>query len=55
MRKEDRVRHEHDRDEHELNKQPAAQTIQRERIKGNADTDRPAKPPRPSGKLPLPD
>jgi hypothetical protein len=54
MRKEDRIRQQHDRNEQQLNKQ-IAQPKEEERIKGGSAADQPARPPRQSGKLPLPD
>lgn len=54
MRKEDRIRQQHDRSEQQLNKQPSAQPKGQERIKGSA-ADQPVRPPRQPGKLPLPD
>jgi hypothetical protein len=54
MRKEDRIRQQHDRSEQQPNTQPSAQPKEQERLKGSA-ADQPAKPPRQSGKLPLPD
>ena len=53
MRKEDRIRQQHDRTE-QLNNQ-TAQPKEEERIKGGSAADQPARPPRQSGKLPLPD
>jgi hypothetical protein len=54
MRKEDRIRQQRDRGERQLNKEGLPQPKQQERVKGSA-ADQPARPPRQSGKLPLPD
>ena len=54
MRKEDRIRQQRDGGEQRLNKEGSAQPKPKERVKGSA-ADQPARPPRQSGKLPLPD
>jgi len=54
MRKEDRIRQQRDRGEQLLNKEGSAQPKPQERVKGSA-ADQPTRPPRQSGKLPLPD
>jgi hypothetical protein len=54
MRKEDRIRQQH---EHSEQQSPQSSTPpkQQEKMRGSAEADQPAKPPRQSGKLPLPD
>jgi hypothetical protein len=55
MRKEDRIRQQREHSEQPSNPQPATPPKQQEKMRGSAEADRPAKPPRQSGKLPLPD
>jgi len=54
MRKEDRIRQQH---EHSEQQSPQSSTPPKhqEKMRGSAEADQPAKPPRQSGKLPLPD
>jgi hypothetical protein len=54
MRKEDRIRQQRDRSKQQLNTEGSTQPKQQERVKGSA-ADQPPRPPRQSGKLPLPD
>lgn len=54
MRKQDRLaREQQNRPHDESDQQQEPQ--EREQMKGSASADRPARPPRESGKLPLPD
>jgi hypothetical protein len=54
MRKEDRIRQQHDR-EQQSNPQSSPQPKEQEKMKGSAERNQPSRPPRQSGKLPLPD
>jgi hypothetical protein len=55
MRKEDRIRQQQrDRREQQMNKEGPTQPNQQERVTGSA-AEQPPRPPRKSGKLPLPD
>jgi hypothetical protein len=54
MRKEDRIRQQHDR-EQQSNPPSSTQPKEREKMRGSAERDQPSRPPRQSGKLPLPD
>jgi len=54
MRKEDRIRQQRA----ESDQQPSQSSTppkQQEKMRGSAEAEQPAKPPRQSGKLPLPD
>lgn len=53
MRKEDRVRQQ--RTQQQPDRKEQTQQRQPEQVKGGASANRPAKPPRESGKLPLPE
>jgi hypothetical protein len=54
MRKEDRIRQQHDR-EQQSNPTSSTQAKEQEKMRGRAATDQPSRPPRRLGKLPLPD
>jgi hypothetical protein len=54
MRKEDRIRQQHDR-EQQSNPKSSTQPKEQEKVRGSAEGDRPSRPPRQSGRLPLPD
>jgi hypothetical protein len=54
MRKEDRIRQQHDR-EQQSKPTSSTQPKEPEKMRGRAETDQPFRPPRQSGKLPLPD
>jgi len=54
MRKEDRIRQQHDR-EQQSNQQSSTPRKEQEKVRGSAEDDQPSRPPRQSGKLPLPD
>ena len=54
MRKEDRIRQQHDR-EQQTNQQSSTPPKEQEKVRGSAEGDQPSRPPRQSGKLPLPD
>jgi hypothetical protein len=57
MRKQDRIRQQENQNQSQQETEPRAQPTkeQKEQMKGSAGTDQPAKPPRESGKLPLPE
>jgi hypothetical protein len=55
MRKEDRIRQQREHSEQQPNPQSSAPPKQQEKMRGSAEADQPARPPRQSGKLPLPD
>jgi hypothetical protein len=54
MRKEDRIRQQHDR-EQQSNPTSSTQAKEQEKMRGRAESEQPSRPPRQSGKLPLPD
>jgi hypothetical protein len=54
MRKEDRIRQQRDR-EQQSNAPSSPQPKEKEKMRGSAKGDQPSRPPRQSGKLPLPD
>ena len=54
MRKEDRIRQQRDR-EQQSRPQSSTQPKDQEKMRGRAESEQPSKPPRQSGKLPLPD
>jgi hypothetical protein len=54
MRKEDRIRQQRDHSEQQ-SPQSSTPPKHQEKMRGSAEADQPAKPPRQSGKLPLPD
>jgi hypothetical protein len=54
MRKEDRIRQQHDR-EQQSNPQSSTPPKKQEKVRASAEGDQPSRPPRQSGKLPLPD
>jgi hypothetical protein len=54
MRKEDRIRQQREHGEQQpLKSSPSPK--EQEKMRGSAQADQPARPPRQSGKLPLPD
>jgi hypothetical protein len=55
MRKEDRIRQQREQSEQQRNPQSSPRPKEQEKMRGSAEADQPARPPRPSGKLPLPD
>jgi hypothetical protein len=55
MRKEDRIRHEQNREENQTRPQSSPSPREQEQMRGSASTGERNTPPRPSGKLPLPD
>jgi hypothetical protein len=55
MRKEDRIRQQRDRGEQQLKPPSTTQPKEQEKMRGSAEGDQPSRPPRQSGKLPLPD
>ena len=54
MRKEDRIRQQHDR-EQQSNPHSSTPPKEQEQVRGSAEREQPSRPPRQSGKLPLPD
>jgi hypothetical protein len=54
MRKEDRIRQQREHSEQQPNPRSSTPPKQ-EKMRGSAEGDQPSKPPRQSGKLPLPD
>jgi hypothetical protein len=54
MRKEDRIRQQREQSEQQP-PPPSTPPKNQEKMRGSAEADQPAKPPRQSGKLPLPD
>jgi hypothetical protein len=55
MRKEDRIRQDQNRDEQPRGSQSPPPRREQEQMKGSGSTGQQKMPPRPSGKLPLPD
>lgn len=56
MRKEDRIANQQQgRETREGETQPQRRPSEAERTRGSASTEHPSRPPRPSGRLPLPD
>ena len=54
MRKQDRVQQEQNRSEQQQGPKPQGQSRE-EHVKGSGSANQPMRPPRESGKLPLPD